>query len=103
MFDDDDEYIDEKEFEEMPLYQKGIEIQEVVEAIAGLVPEDDGYLHLFGFKEVEYFQIVRDLIEEYRVLFIEWISDFDKFPTKPQSAQIFLCELCLLRGKHIIY
>ena len=33
----------------------------------------------FGFKDVEYFQIVRDLIEEYRLLFIDWVSGFDKW------------------------
>ena len=33
----------------------------------------------FGFKEVEYFQIVRDLIEEYRILFIDWVAGFDKW------------------------
>ena len=33
----------------------------------------------FGFKDVGYFQIVRDLIEEYRLLFIDWVSGFDKW------------------------
>ncbi len=36
-------------------------------------------LQMFGFKEVDYFQIVRDLIEEYRLLFIEWVASFDKW------------------------
>ena len=34
-------------------------------------------LQAFGFKEVEYFQIVRDLIEEYRLLYIDWVASFD--------------------------
>lgn len=33
----------------------------------------------FGFKEVHYFQIVRDLLEEYRLLFIEWVAGFDRW------------------------
>ena len=33
----------------------------------------------FGFENVEYFQIVRNLIEEYRLLFIDWVSGFDKW------------------------
>jgi len=33
----------------------------------------------FGFENVEYYQIVRDLIEEYRLLFIDWVSGFDKW------------------------
>lgn len=35
-------------------------------------------LDAYGFKETHYFQIVRDLIEEYRLLFIEWVEGFDK-------------------------
>jgi hypothetical protein len=36
-------------------------------------------LEEFGFREAPYFQIVRDLIEEYRLLFIEWVAGFDKW------------------------
>jgi hypothetical protein len=36
-------------------------------------------LDMFGFEFVEYYQIVRDLIEEYRLLFIEWVAGFDKW------------------------
>jgi hypothetical protein len=31
----------------------------------------------FGFEHPEYFQIVRNLIEEYRLLFIDWVASFD--------------------------
>lgn len=36
-------------------------------------------LEMFGFKEVEYFIIVRNLVEEYRLLFIDWVAGFDKW------------------------
>ena len=36
-------------------------------------------LEMFGFKEVTYFQIVRDLLEEYRLLFIDWVASFDQW------------------------
>ncbi len=36
-------------------------------------------LKRFGFKEVYYYEIVRTLIEEFRLLFIDWVADFDKF------------------------
>jgi hypothetical protein len=36
-------------------------------------------LDMFGFEYVEYYQIVRDLIEEYRLLFIDWVEGFDKW------------------------
>jgi hypothetical protein len=36
-------------------------------------------LKAFGFEYVEYYQMVRDLIEEYRLLFIDWVAGFDKW------------------------
>jgi hypothetical protein len=36
-------------------------------------------LDMFGFEYVEYYKIVRDLIEEYRLLFINWVAGFDKW------------------------
>jgi len=36
-------------------------------------------LEMFGFEEVEYFNIVRDLIEEFRLLFIDWVAGFDQW------------------------
>jgi hypothetical protein len=36
-------------------------------------------LDMFGFEYVEYYQIVRDLLEEYRLLFIDWVAGFDKW------------------------
>jgi hypothetical protein len=36
-------------------------------------------LEMFGFKEVHYYELVRALIEEYRLLFIDWVAGFDKW------------------------
>jgi len=36
-------------------------------------------LEMFGFEYVEYYSMVRDLIEEYRLLFVEWVAGFDKW------------------------
>ena len=36
-------------------------------------------LDMFGFEYVEYYQIIRDLVEEYRLLFINWVAGFDKW------------------------
>jgi hypothetical protein len=33
----------------------------------------------FGFKESGYCEVVRDLVEEYRLLFIDWVAGFDKW------------------------
>lgn len=36
-------------------------------------------LKMHGFQDVEYYKIIRNLIEEYRLLFIEWVAGFDKW------------------------
>ncbi len=36
-------------------------------------------LDMFGFEETQYYDIVRDLIEEFRLLFIDWVAGFDKW------------------------
>ena len=36
-------------------------------------------LDMFGFEYVEYYKIVRTLIEEYRLLFIDWVTGFDRW------------------------
>jgi hypothetical protein len=35
-------------------------------------------LEMFGFEHVGYYKMVRTLIEEYRLLFIDWVANFDK-------------------------
>ena len=35
-------------------------------------------LEMFGFEHFEYFDVVRDLIEEFRLLFIDWVAGFDQ-------------------------
>ena len=131
MFDEDEDYYDNKtNVRDLPLFQKGEEIQDVVRLLAELMPEDNEHLQFvkgemlynarlltvkisgaeavelydlkmeaatiirkaandlkimnhslkdFGFENVEYFQIVRNLIEEYRILFIDWVGKFDKW------------------------
>lgn len=34
-------------------------------------------LEMFGFEEASYYKIVRKQIEEFRLLFVEWVSTFD--------------------------
>ncbi len=121
---------DDPKPEKLPIYQKGIQIFDMVQKIADLIPENNEYLmeikgqmlcdaallsvkvagaeagglydlkmenaaiirkaardlmvqnhslDAFGFEYVEYYQMVRDLIEEYRLLFIAWVAGFDKW------------------------
>lgn len=118
------------ELERMPLYQKALEILEIVDRIVQLVPEENeftatvasnmysdalqlapkiagaqgvdlydikmenatiirkcareihvgcnGFL-IEGFKDIEYLEMLRDEIEEFRVLFAEWVKTFDQW------------------------
>lgn len=34
-------------------------------------------LEMFDFKETQYLDLIREAIEEYRVLFVEWVKTFD--------------------------
>jgi hypothetical protein len=36
-------------------------------------------LKMYGFEEVVYFDTVRELLEEYRLLFIDWVNGFDQW------------------------
>ena len=36
-------------------------------------------LDMFGFEHVEYYSIIKKLLEEYRLLFIDWVAGFDKW------------------------
>lgn len=117
-----------KKLEQMPIYQKAMEISHTVSDICDLIPDDaqmlgtikgflledsmmipakiagaeagDMYdlrmenaaiirkcardlmlqyhsLVAFGFEHAEYYKMVRQQIEEFRLLFIDWVASFD--------------------------
>ena len=61
------------------LYDLRMESAAIIRKAARDLMVTNHSLEMFGFKEVEYFDIVRDLIEEYRLLFIEWVAGFDQW------------------------
>lgn len=61
------------------LYDIKMECAAIIRKAAMELMVQNHALEMFGFEHVEYFQIVRDLIEEYRLLFIEWVAGFDKW------------------------
>lgn len=61
------------------LYDLKMENATIIRKAARDLMVQNHSLEAFGFKEVEYFTIVRDLIEEYRLLFIDWVASFDKW------------------------
>jgi len=61
------------------LYDIKMEAATIIRKAAMELMIQNHALEMFGFEHTEYFQIVRDLIEEYRLLFIDWVSKFDKW------------------------
>ena len=61
------------------LYDLKMEAAAIIRKAARDLVVQSHSLKMFGFKEVEYFKIVRELVEEYRLLFIDWVASFDKF------------------------
>lgn len=61
------------------LYDIKMEAAAIIRKAAMELMIQNHALEMFGFEHVEYFQMVRDLIEEYRLLFIDWVAKFDKW------------------------
>lgn len=61
------------------LYDLKMENASIIRKAARDLMVQQHSLDMFGFEYVEYYQMVRDLIEEYRLLFIEWVAGFDKW------------------------
>jgi len=61
------------------LYDIKMEAATIIRKAARELMIQNHSLEMFGFEHVEYFDIVRDLIEEYRLLFIDWVAGFDQY------------------------
>lgn len=61
------------------LYDIKMEAAAIIRKAAHDLKISNHSLTMYGFKDVHYFQIVRDLIEEYRLLFIDWVASFDEW------------------------
>lgn len=59
------------------LYDLKMEAAAIIRMSARNLKVQNHALRMFGFKEVHYYDMVRELIEEYRLLFIDWVSGFD--------------------------
>lgn len=61
------------------LYDIRMEAAAIIRKAARDLMVSNHSLEMFGFEDVQYFDIVRDMIEEYRLLFIEWVESFDQW------------------------
>ena len=65
--------------ESSELYDLKMECAAIIRKAARDLMVSNHSLEAFGFKYTDYFQMVRDLIEEYRLLFIDWVAGFDQW------------------------
>jgi hypothetical protein len=61
------------------LYDIKMEAAAIIRKAAHDLMIQNHSLEMFGFEYVEYYNIVRKLIEEYRLLFIDWVAGFDRW------------------------
>lgn len=61
------------------LYDLKMENAAIIRKAARELVVQQHSLEAFGFKDTEYCEIIRGLIEEYRLLFIDWVAGFDKW------------------------
>ena len=59
------------------LYDINMEAATIIRKAARDLMVQNHSLEMFDFKDSDFFYIVRDLIEEYRLLFIEWVATFN--------------------------
>ena len=59
------------------LYDLKMEAASIIRKSARELITNTHSLEAFGFNDTEYFVIIRTLVEEYRLLFIDWVSTFN--------------------------
>ncbi|WP_026755551.1 hypothetical protein [Sediminibacter sp. Hel_I_10] len=64
--------------EEM-LYDIRMENAAIIRKSARELITDARGIQMHGFKDVEYLDLLRDAVEEFRVLFAEWVKSFDQW------------------------
>ena len=65
--------------EAVGFYDLKMEAAAIIRQAARQLMVQNHALKAAGFEEVEYFAIVRTLIEEFRLLFIDWVQNFDQW------------------------
>lgn len=63
--------------EAVKLYDIKMENATIIRKTARDIFVGGNTLEYFGFSDSKYYHLVRDLIEEFRILFIDWISGFN--------------------------
>lgn len=60
------------------LYDIRMECAAIIRKAARDLQTHCASLAMFGYEETHYLQLIRDALEEYRLLYLEWVSGFDQ-------------------------
>jgi len=61
------------------LYDLGMENTAIIRKSARELVVSTHSLNMFGFEHPDYFPLLREAVEEYRLLFIDWVAGFDQW------------------------
>ncbi|AZA85175.1 hypothetical protein C1637_17115 [Chryseobacterium lactis] len=63
--------------EAVKLYDIKMENAAIIRKAAREIMVSGNHLELLGFSDAKYYKIIRNLIEEFRLLFIDWVATFN--------------------------
>ncbi|MEA1847950.1 hypothetical protein U9K52_03400 [Chryseobacterium sp. MHB01] len=63
--------------EAVRLYDIKMENAAIIRKAARDIMVSGNNLEMFGFTDSKYYKLIRSLIEELRILFVEWVAGFD--------------------------
>ncbi|WP_294312682.1 hypothetical protein [uncultured Chryseobacterium sp.] len=63
--------------EAVKLYDIKMENAAIIRKAARDIMISGNNLEMFGFADAKYYKLIRNLIEEFRVLFVDWVAGFD--------------------------
>lgn len=80
--------------------EKNIECATIIRKEISLLPFRIHSIQALGFKHVEYFNVVMPLIEEYQVLFGEWVDGLNDLYNMDHWELLKGCEISLTGNEH---
>ncbi|MFK8058634.1 MAG: hypothetical protein AB8B78_00925 [Polaribacter sp.] len=66
-------------FKEDTLYDIKMQCASIIRNEAQIILETTSAFEMCGFKELDYLELIRNEVEEFRILFAEWVKTFDEW------------------------
>jgi hypothetical protein len=71
------------------LYTHKMEYATLIKLSARSLLTHTSGLKMYGYKRTDYLELLRNAIEEFRILFVEWLGTFDKYNDIPDGWGLF--------------